>query len=262
MAGLRRPRTRRPARGARRWPRCAAVVLRRRAAGPRRPPAGARTPPRPPPPARRQPAFVPGTRRRSAPPATWRAGRPCCAGPRPRGAGSPRPRRSSPASSTRTPEGTANIVAVVGSREDRHGRVWVRVRLPVLPNGTTGWVPRTALGGYGTVATRLDVDLRRLRATLFRAGRPVFRAAVGRRPAAVADAARDASTSATSSRATAARPTARSPSARARARRRSPTGPPAASSASTARTGPTCCPGASRTAASGCATRTSSRSRG
>jgi lipoprotein-anchoring transpeptidase ErfK/SrfK len=55
----------------------------------------------------------------------------------------------------------------------------VRVRLPVLPNGTTGWVPRTALGGYGTVDTRLEVDLRRFRATLFRAGRPVLRAAVG-----------------------------------------------------------------------------------
>ena len=80
---------------------------------------------------------------------------------------------------TRTPEGSANLVAVLGSREDGAGRVWVRVRLPVLPNGTTGWVPRAALGGYGTVATRLDVDLRRLRATLFRAGRPVFRADVG-----------------------------------------------------------------------------------
>jgi lipoprotein-anchoring transpeptidase ErfK/SrfK len=42
-----------------------------------------------------------------------------------------------------------------------------------------GWVPRTALGGYGTVDTRLDVDLGRLRATLFDAGRPVLRAAIG-----------------------------------------------------------------------------------
>ena len=28
----------------------------------------------------------------------------------------------------------------------RAARLWVRVRLPVLPNGTTGWVPRSALG--------------------------------------------------------------------------------------------------------------------
>jgi hypothetical protein len=80
---------------------------------------------------------------------------------------------------TRTPEGSANLVAVIGRKEDGAGRVWVRVRLPVLPNGTTGWVPRAALGGYGIVDTRLEVDLRRFRATLFRAGRPVFRADVG-----------------------------------------------------------------------------------
>jgi lipoprotein-anchoring transpeptidase ErfK/SrfK len=53
------------------------------------------------------------------------------------------------------------------------------VRLAVLPNGTTGWVPRAALGGYGTVDTRLDIDLRRLRATLYRASRAVLRLPVG-----------------------------------------------------------------------------------
>jgi hypothetical protein len=78
-----------------------------------------------------------------------------------------------------TPESTRNLVAVLERRHDRHGGAWVRVRLPVLPNGTTGWVPRSALGGYETVDTRLDVDLRRLRATLYRRGRPVLRAAIG-----------------------------------------------------------------------------------
>jgi hypothetical protein len=78
-----------------------------------------------------------------------------------------------------TPEGTANLVSVVERRAAATRGTWVRVRLPVLPNGTTGWVPRSALGGYGTVDTRLDVDLRRFRATLFRAGRPVLRAGVG-----------------------------------------------------------------------------------
>ena len=80
---------------------------------------------------------------------------------------------------TRTPEGTAGIVSVLGRRRDAAGNLWVRVRLPVLPNGTTGWVPRSALGGYGTVDTRLEVDRARLRATLYRAGRPVLRAPVG-----------------------------------------------------------------------------------
>jgi lipoprotein-anchoring transpeptidase ErfK/SrfK len=55
----------------------------------------------------------------------------------------------------------------------------VRIGLAVLPNGTTGWVPRTVLGGYGTVRTRLDVDLTALRATLYRNGRAEFSAAVG-----------------------------------------------------------------------------------
>jgi lipoprotein-anchoring transpeptidase ErfK/SrfK len=80
---------------------------------------------------------------------------------------------------SRTPEDTRNVVAVIARRFDRIGARWVRVRLAVLPNGTTGWVPRAALGGYGTVTTRLEVDLRRLRATLYRRGHPVFGAPVG-----------------------------------------------------------------------------------
>ena len=79
---------------------------------------------------------------------------------------------------TRTPEGTPGVVAVLGRRARADG-IWVRVSLPVLPNGTTGWVPRRALGVYETVRTRLDVDLRRLRATLLRDGRPVLHMRIG-----------------------------------------------------------------------------------
>jgi lipoprotein-anchoring transpeptidase ErfK/SrfK len=81
--------------------------------------------------------------------------------------------------SATTPEGTRNVVAVIGHSQDREGHAWVRVRLAALPNGMTGWVPRTALGGYGSVDARLVVDRRRLRATLYRAGRPVMHAEVG-----------------------------------------------------------------------------------
>jgi lipoprotein-anchoring transpeptidase ErfK/SrfK len=80
---------------------------------------------------------------------------------------------------TTTPEGTTNIVLVLGRRIDRAGRLWVRARLATLPNSRTGWLPRSALGGYGTVETRLVIDLQRLTATLLRRGRPVFRAPVG-----------------------------------------------------------------------------------
>ena len=80
---------------------------------------------------------------------------------------------------TRTPEDTANIVVVLGRARDAAGRVWLHVRLPVLPNDRTGWVPRDALGGYGVVHTRLVVDLEQLTATLLRGRRPVFQARIG-----------------------------------------------------------------------------------
>jgi hypothetical protein len=80
--------------------------------------------------------------------------------------------------STRTPEGTANLVRVLARRTDRAGRVWVRVALAVLPNGTSGWVPRRALGAYETVRHRVVVDLRRLELTLHRDGRAILRAPV------------------------------------------------------------------------------------
>jgi lipoprotein-anchoring transpeptidase ErfK/SrfK len=92
------------------------------------------------------------------------------------------PRRTAPVVApvaTRTPEGTTNIVLALERASDAHARLWVRVRLPVLPNGRTAWVPRSALGGYTVVRTRLVVDRARLSATLLRDGRPVFRTRVG-----------------------------------------------------------------------------------
>jgi hypothetical protein len=81
--------------------------------------------------------------------------------------------------SVRTPEGTPHPLPVLGRRRDSRGRIWLRVRLPVLPNGTAGWVPRRAVGAYELVRHRLVIDLDALRATLLLRGRPVFRAAIG-----------------------------------------------------------------------------------
>ena len=80
---------------------------------------------------------------------------------------------------TRTPEGTSNIVLVLGDRVDAAGDLWIRVRLPVTAPLNTGWVRRDALGGYGTVRTHLVVDLRALEARLFRDGRQILRADIG-----------------------------------------------------------------------------------
>jgi hypothetical protein len=79
----------------------------------------------------------------------------------------------------RTPEGTTNIVLVLGQAVRRAARLWVHVRVAGVSEDVRGWVPRTALGGYSPVRTRLRVDRLKRRAVLFREGRPVFRAAVG-----------------------------------------------------------------------------------
>jgi L,D-transpeptidase catalytic domain len=64
-------------------------------------------------------------------------------------------------------------------RRDAAGRLRLHVRLPVLPNGRTGWIQREALGGYSVVRTHLVVDLDELTATLPHIRRPVFSARIG-----------------------------------------------------------------------------------
>jgi hypothetical protein len=80
---------------------------------------------------------------------------------------------------TRTPEGTADVVTVLRARTGPDSGVWVEVRLPVLPNGSVGWVSRSSLGGYQAVSTHLIIDRERLQATLLRAGVRIFSAPVG-----------------------------------------------------------------------------------
>jgi lipoprotein-anchoring transpeptidase ErfK/SrfK len=53
------------------------------------------------------------------------------------------------------------------------------VTLPVLPNGTRGWIPRRAVGAFEVSRHRLVVDLAARRLTLLRRGRVVMRAPVG-----------------------------------------------------------------------------------
>jgi hypothetical protein len=79
----------------------------------------------------------------------------------------------------RTEDGTDELVAVLARSADAAGTLWLRVRLPVRPNGTTGWVPQAALEPLQRVRTWLRIDTRRFRASLVRGGRVVFRARVG-----------------------------------------------------------------------------------
>jgi lipoprotein-anchoring transpeptidase ErfK/SrfK len=79
----------------------------------------------------------------------------------------------------RTPEGTANLVLISRQATRAAGRLWVRVRAAGSPDDVSGWMPRSSLGGYTQVRTRLVIDRAHLTATLFRDGQPVFRADAG-----------------------------------------------------------------------------------
>lgn len=78
-----------------------------------------------------------------------------------------------------TEDGLAEVYLALRQYTTANGKTWVEVRLPMRPNGRTGWVPRAALGRMHLVRMSLLVDRKRLRATLYRSGRVVWRAPVG-----------------------------------------------------------------------------------
>ncbi len=78
-----------------------------------------------------------------------------------------------------TPENTPNLVLALNAERKRNGQTWVRVRLAMLPNNTTGWVLRGALGHLNRIRTHLIVSRAGTVATLYRAGKVVWRARVG-----------------------------------------------------------------------------------
>ena len=80
---------------------------------------------------------------------------------------------------TLTEEYAPNMVLALESIHDARGALWVRVRLSILPNNSTGWVPRSALGPLRVRTTRLVIDRAFFSATLFRDGRAVFRTRIG-----------------------------------------------------------------------------------
>ena len=80
---------------------------------------------------------------------------------------------------TRTPDRTPELVLLTARARDADARTWVRAHLPVRPGDRTGWLPRSALGPYHPVRTRLLIDRGAFRAVLYRRGRPVWRARIG-----------------------------------------------------------------------------------
>jgi hypothetical protein len=78
----------------------------------------------------------------------------------------------------RTEDGFPEIYMVLSSRMVG-SHEWVKVRLPMRPNGRKGWVRREALGPYHVVRTQLRINRTTLRATLYRRGRRVWSSRIG-----------------------------------------------------------------------------------
>lgn len=57
--------------------------------------------------------------------------------------------------------------------------VWIEVRIPMRPNGRTGWVPRRDLGRFHVTHLELVVNRSARRLTLYRSGNVIYRAPVG-----------------------------------------------------------------------------------
>ena len=58
-------------------------------------------------------------------------------------------------------------------------KTWLQIRVPMRPNGTTGWVPRDSMGPLRTVRTHLRINRTTLRATLYKKGKVIWSSRVG-----------------------------------------------------------------------------------
>ena len=80
---------------------------------------------------------------------------------------------------TVTSDGTQNLVLILDGLDLSASKTWYRVRLPILPNNSTGWVPANALGSLYVVHTHLYVNRETETATLKKDGVTIFTTRVG-----------------------------------------------------------------------------------
>ena len=78
-----------------------------------------------------------------------------------------------------TEDGFPEVYVALRAWTDPEGHSWLEIRIPMRPNGRTGWVRHSAVGPLYRVRTALIVDRPSRRATLYRRGRPVWSAPVG-----------------------------------------------------------------------------------
>ncbi len=79
----------------------------------------------------------------------------------------------------RTEDGFPEVYVVLSAWRDAEGGNWLRIRIPMRPNGRTGWVRRQVLGPLYRVRTQLILNRSSRHATLFRRGVPIWSAPVG-----------------------------------------------------------------------------------
>jgi hypothetical protein len=80
---------------------------------------------------------------------------------------------------TGTTDGTQNVVLVLARVDISPRQSWYKVRLPILPNNTLGYVQPRYLSSLFVVRTHLYVDRGAMTATLKRDGKTVFKTRVG-----------------------------------------------------------------------------------
>jgi len=91
--------------------------------------------------------------------------------------------RSSASSVTRlryqTEDGRPEVYLALRSVRDDKGQTWVKIRVPMRPNGRRGWVKRQSLGPLYRVRTQLRINKRTYTAALFKNGKRIWRSRVG-----------------------------------------------------------------------------------
>ncbi|MGA7396704.1 MAG: L,D-transpeptidase [Solirubrobacterales bacterium] len=78
-----------------------------------------------------------------------------------------------------TEDGFPEVYLALRKWTNRLGQTWVRLRIPMRPNGRIGWVRSFALGPLYRVNTKLIVNRSRGSAALYNHGRRIWKAPVG-----------------------------------------------------------------------------------
>jgi hypothetical protein len=71
------------------------------------------------------------------------------------------------------------VYLVLDGKVDADGTQWLHIRIPMKPNGRTGWVPRDMLSQLYVVRTQLTISRSARRAILRKNGRVIWQAPVG-----------------------------------------------------------------------------------